>query len=207
MPSNVEASVAQVTVGTVFLILMVIAALVNLSVVMTFYCRSRLHTPTNVLIIGCVFFDVVGVFIGFPFVIVSCFSGHWYFGEEWCKVYGVLMATVGAANISILTAIAVHRYFVMLHRARARSFTNEKAIIVIVVCIGHGLLSGLLPIIGWGNITREPSGLTCGPDWTNTNMSIRSYNVSFMVVNGLVPLGIICACYTQILIKVSMFIS
>jgi len=198
-------STAHTVIGIAFSVLMTLGLFFNVSVILTFRAKRNLHTPTNILIIGCVISDLSMVLIGFPFVIASCFYGSWLFGQTWCEGYGFIMTFLGVTNICILSGIALDRYIVVLNLPFARRITAFKAVMTIISCAGYSLLWATFPLVGWGKFVVEHSGLECGPDWGNLDNSARSYNVTILVLVFGFPIGLIGFCYSKIFCKVTPY--
>ena len=193
----------QILIGIIFVLLMFFGTLQNSLVIVTFYAVPRLRTPVNFLIMGCVGLDVGMIVIGYPFIISPCFRGLWDFGDVWCKSYGFCMTVLAVSNISILTAIAVNRYIVIMELSVAKEITKSRSIMIIILCLIYGILWATAPLVGWGSFAMEPNRLTCGPDWRNEDMSVRSYNICLMVAILCIPGLIMFFCYTGIFLKVS----
>ena len=190
-------------IGVIFLLLLVVGLLINGFIFHTYIRTSRLHTPTNLMVVGASICDLTMLVIVYPFVIAASFNGKWTFGDAWCKGYGFVTTLVSVTNVCILTAIALDRYFIILEKPFASRITNFKAGMTILSCSGYGLLWATFPLAGWGRFVVENSEISCGPDWGSSDSLPRTYNVTIFVLVFIVPLVIITFCYTYILQKVS----
>lgn len=164
---------------------------------------SRLQTPINVMIIGCVICDITVLLFVFPFVVSSAFNGKWTSGDAACDGFGFVIILVGVTNVCILSGTAVERYFVVLEKPFASRITNFKAGMTILSCSGYGLLWATFPLAGWGRFVVEHGGVSCGPDWASSDSLPRTYNMTVFLLVFMVPMGIMIFCYTYIIQEVS----
>ena len=140
------------------------------------------------------------IVIGYPFIIVPCFRGLWDFGDLWCTSYGFCMTVLAVSNMSILTAISG---IVIMEFSVAKRITKFRSGMIILLCLVYGILWATAPLAGWGPFAMESNKLTCGPDWRNEDMSVRSCNKCLMIAIVCVPGLIMLCCYIGIFMKVS----
>ncbi|KAH3696649.1 hypothetical protein DPMN_084125 [Dreissena polymorpha] len=194
----------QIAIGVVFVVLMILGLLLNSAVLFTFKSTPRLRTHMNVFIMGCVGGDLVMVIIGFPFIIIPCFRGLWDFGEVMCASYGFMMTVLAVANMTILAVISVDRFIVIMNFRIAKKITRFHCVLILVLCYVYGVCWATPPLLGWGNFDLEPNRLTCGPDWRNGDLSVRSYNYTLLTMIFCVSGTVIFVSYVGICLQVNV---
>ena len=61
-----------------------------------------------------------------------------------CVFYGFATTWFGISQISLLAAIAIDRYVIIV-KPRGIVMTKQKAFILVICCFGHGFVWALLP--------------------------------------------------------------
>ncbi|XP_041803852.1 hydroxycarboxylic acid receptor 2 [Chelmon rostratus] len=106
--------------GTVFLcIVMIIEMIVGLPVnvlALWIFCfRMKFWKPHTLLLFNLVLADFL-LLISVPFRIDSELRGvYWVFGQVWCRINLFMLAVNRSASIAFMTAVALHRYFKVVH--------------------------------------------------------------------------------------------
>ena len=90
---------------TIFIPILVLAVLGNISVILSFCKDKRLRTPTNFPLISLSISDLLVASFTFPLSIVYKLTGRWYFGNAMCIVW--LCSDYIATSTSVLSLIIV----------------------------------------------------------------------------------------------------
>ncbi len=66
----------------------------------------------------------------------------------------------------------------------------------------YALFWALMPLIGWGRYSFEPSIKTCTIDWRHNDAAYKSFIIVYFIFGFVIPLSIIFYCYYTIIKKV-----
>ncbi|XP_029654146.1 melanopsin-like, partial [Octopus sinensis] len=189
-----------VAVATVLILFSLVAVTENGAVLFTFYICRDLITPTNLFILSLTVCDFCIALFGNPFVVVSGLARGWYFGHFGCIFYGFFMTFLGLTSISLLTAISVDRYILIVHTMRAVTIDFRAAIFSVIGCLLYALFWSGVPLFGWNLYVQEASGLACSVQWQGSTTSDIAYIVLMLIFCLAIPLLLIGYSYIQIFI-------
>ncbi|XP_060578340.1 parapinopsin-like [Ruditapes philippinarum] len=116
----------------------------------------------------------------------------WDFG---CVFYGFLMTWLGVTATSLFTCVAIERYVVMCKPNLNRFLNIRTANVMAVFCYLHGLVWGSFPLASEQGYVYEPSGISCTPDWSPSNIG---YMLGLSNVCFTIPVLISTFCYASI---------
>lgn len=179
---------------------MMIVNLVGNTLVILVVLRSRsMKTPTNYLLVNLASADmVVAIFIGIQFIATPTFTHpQGTVGSALCKIItGGAPGWVGAvASVFSLVAIAIERYWAVLHpHSQKIKLTKTKIIIL-------AMLSWIVSIIwatpGFWATTyiKEING--CALSFSKP-IYAKLYTVGWSVVAGVIPISIMGALYSRV---------
>ena len=179
---------------------MMIVNLVGNTLVILVVLRNRsMKTPTNYLLVNLASADmVVAIFIGIQFIATPTFTHpQGTVGSALCKIItGGAPGWVGAvASVFSLVAIAIERYWAVLHpHSQKIKLTKTKIIIL-------AMLSWIVSIIwatpGFWATTyiKEING--CAHSFSKP-IYAKLYTVGWSVVAGVIPISIMGALYSRV---------
>ena len=179
-------------------------AFIQNSILLTtfFFCRELL-TPTNMFILALSVCDLLVAGLGNPFVVASSVYKHWYFGHSVCVMYGFFMTFLGLTSITLLTAISLDRYILIVRTMRSVTIDCRIALRAIAGCVLYALVWAGLPLLGWNEYVLEASGLACSVNWQSKTPASTSYIILLLIGCLFLPLIFIGFSYTRIFIRVS----
>ena len=106
------------------------------SLVVYVVCRSKaMQSVTNVFIMNLALSDILMCLLAVPFTPLSFFLDNWTFGKFLCHLVPFSLGT--SVNVSTLTslAIAIDRYFVIVHPFKPRMKLGVCILLIAVVWI------------------------------------------------------------------------
>jgi neuropeptide Y receptor len=92
----------------------------NILVCYIVYSNKAMQTVTNLFITNLALSDILLCVLCVPFTPLYTFLGKWIFGSLTCHLVGYAQATSVYISTLTLTAIAIDRFFVILHPLRQR---------------------------------------------------------------------------------------
>lgn len=209
MRGHQENSVSSEVGLTVALILSMFSAaafLLNGAIVSFFIVRKDLITPTNVFIMTLSVCDFLIATLGNPLAIVSSAMRRWYFGRNICVWYGFTMTFLGLTTISLLTAISIDRYVLIVHTMRTVTISMRTSVVCVICCGIWGLFWAVMPLLGWNGYVTEINGLACSVDWQGKTPAATSYIIMLLICCLLIPMLILGYSYIRIFMTVSVFV-
>jgi hypothetical protein len=195
-------SYAFYIIGTLMTAIMLIGFFSNFAILFTYVKNRTVRTADNTLIIGLSLSDISNAIFGVPFVVVSSFSQKWVFGNGLCQFYAFITTALGISQITMLTVIALERYFVIVRRDRKLTKTPCRCTILILGCFGHGAFWATGPLLGWSGYKEEDVGIACCVKWETKDAVALSYTIALGILGWLIPLFIIAFGYINIACKV-----
>ncbi|XP_065113421.1 trace amine-associated receptor 13c-like [Paramisgurnus dabryanus] len=107
----------------------------NLLVIISICHFKKLHTPTNMLILSLAVADLLIGLIIIPLNAIKLIETCWYFGDNFCGLYSVVIGLLPSASLSHLILIAVDRYVAVCHPLLyPQKITTAKTILSICIC-------------------------------------------------------------------------
>ncbi|CAF1356330.1 unnamed protein product [Adineta ricciae] len=155
-------------------------------------CRNKaMQTVTNVFITNLALSDILMCCLAVPFTPISAYGHTWYLGKILCHI--VPMSLGISVYVSTLTslAIAVDRYFVIVHPFRSRMRLGVCILLIIVIWIVGISIS--LPLAIYMRLDREK----CEEYWPQYT-SRRFFNFSSLVLQYLIPFSVISFSYYKV---------
>nr|XP_055064669.1 trace amine-associated receptor 13c-like [Misgurnus anguillicaudatus] len=118
-----------------FSLLSVWTVFLNLLVIISICHFKKLHTPTNMLILSLAVADLLIGLIIMPLNAIKLIETCWYFGDNFCRLYSVVIGLLPSASLSHLILIAVDRYVAVCHPLLyPQKITTAKTILSICIC-------------------------------------------------------------------------
>ncbi|CAF0925701.1 unnamed protein product [Didymodactylos carnosus] len=155
-------------------------------------CRNKtMQTVTNVFITNLAFSDILMCCLAVPFTAISAYVPSWHLGRILCHI--VPMSLGISVYVSTLTslAIAVDRYFVIVHPFRSRMRLGVCILLIIVIWIVGISIS--LPLAIYMRFDKGK----CGEYWPQ-HTSRRFFNFSSLILQYLIPFSVISFSYYKV---------
>ncbi|UJR30670.1 hypothetical protein I4U23_018194 [Adineta vaga] len=155
-------------------------------------CRNKaMQTVTNVFITNLALSDILMCCLAVPFTPISAYGNTWHLGKVLCHL--VPMSLGISVYVSTLTslAIAVDRYFVIVHPFRSRMRLGVCVLLIIVIWIVGISIS--LPLAIY---MRFDNG-KCEEYWPQYT-SRRFFNFSSLILQYLIPFSVISFSYYKV---------
>ncbi|XP_042565851.1 opsin 8, group member c [Clupea harengus] len=191
---------ADIGVGIVILIVVLLSVLGNGTVLATSYRRRHKLTDSELLCVNLALADFLGCVCFYPLSLISSFHHAWLGGYATCVYYGLGCYILGLCGMFTIAAISVIRYIKTFHGALYGA--NMQ-----LLCISTWLLAAVwsfLPLFGWGEYVPEPYGLSCTIAWRRYHTSVKDaiYVICSFACFTLVPALLIVASQVMTLRKV-----
>ncbi|XP_063080315.1 visual pigment-like receptor peropsin [Engraulis encrasicolus] len=183
----------------------VISLASNFIVLGMFAKFQDLRTATNAIIINLALTDIGVAGIGYPLSAASDLHGSWKFGYIGCQIYAALNIFFGMASIGLLTVIAIDRYITICKPEISHTLTKRWYTMMILAAWINALFWSGMPVVGWAGYAPDPTGATCTVNWRNNDAYFVSYTICVILVNFLVPLGIMFYCYYNVTATVKRY--
>ncbi|XP_075216486.1 uncharacterized protein LOC142321889 [Lycorma delicatula] len=162
-------------------------------------CRS-LRVPANTLVMNLAVSDSVMLMKMPIFIFNSLYFGP-VLGEPGCQVYGFLGGLTGTVSIMTLAAIALDRYYAIVHPLDPlRKTTRLRARISVLLVWCYGCIFAGLPLTGLGLNHYVPEGYltSCSFDYLTPDMNNRIFIFIFFIAAWVIPFSVITVCYCGI---------
>lgn len=193
--------------GSLYSLIFLIGITGNSLVVYVVVRNKTMQSVTNLFIMNLALSDILMCMLAVPFTPISFFQEYWVLGKFLCQIVNFSMGV--SVYVSTLTslAIAIDRYFVIVHPFKPRMKLSVCLLLIGVVWIVSISISLPLAIYielqpsdnGTGNSTVN---VKCQESWP-TPMSRRFHNVASLVLQYLIPFTIITYSYTKVWIILS----
>ncbi|XP_067255210.1 trace amine-associated receptor 13c-like [Chanodichthys erythropterus] len=107
----------------------------NLLVIISISHFKKLHTPTNLLILSLAVADLLVGLIVIPTEAIKLIETCWYFGNNVCGLFTIIINLIILASLINLVLIAVDRYVAVCHPLLyPQKITMTKTLISICLC-------------------------------------------------------------------------
>ncbi|XP_013419052.1 prolactin-releasing peptide receptor [Lingula anatina] len=168
------------------------------SLVVFVVSRNRhMRTITNIFICNLAISDILMCLLAIPFTPMSYFMNTWTFGDAICKI--VPMVSGVSVFVSTLTsiAIAVDRYFVIVHPFKPRM--KVWLCLSLILAVWAIAITVSMPIAIYQQVKWEEKiqALECGEEWPRDSAR-QVFTVVTMILQYLVPCIIITFCYSNV---------
>ncbi|KAL3278805.1 hypothetical protein HHI36_016328 [Cryptolaemus montrouzieri] len=149
--------------------------------------------------------DTMASTLNVTFNYVYMLYSHWPFGELYCKITQFIAMLSICASVFSLMSISIDRYMAIMKPLRprmGRTVTLTLAISTWVVGVIIGLPSWLFYKTYHFSISDTEERIICFSEWpdgmTNESLMEYSYNVAFLFITYVVPIGSMTYTYARI---------
>ncbi|RUS75700.1 hypothetical protein EGW08_016542 [Elysia chlorotica] len=199
-PVDMGPSAATLRGVALYLTFVGLCAVSGNTTVLTIILRDKKlrSKPHNHLLIALAFCDLSIMFGGYPFTIISAFSGRWMFNDAICTYSGFFVYFVSLTSMNILVAICIFRYVMICLPGKSFLLTAKLTRYTIFACFAYSFFWTATPLVGWGAYAMEPFVVSCSLDWAKHEMTDVSYLVACIFFCYIVHIAIMVNCYRHI---------
>ncbi|KAI4873348.1 hypothetical protein NFI96_022032 [Prochilodus magdalenae] len=171
----------------------------NLMALWIFCCHPRKWKPNIVFLLNLVLADFT-LLLSLPFRIDYLLQKeNWVFGNAWCRINLFMLAVNRSASIGLMTAVAVDRYFKIVHPHHRVNYISVRKTSGIACFIWIAVISLRLPLLTNDLLTKEDNVSLCRSfnSYKEPSLGIQLH---YMVYIGefFLPLVLIVFCSVRI---------
>ena len=168
------------------------------SLVVYVVLRNRaMQTITNIFITNLAISDILMCLLAVPFTPIGFYLTSWVFGETLCHLVPMTLGLSVYVSTLTSTAIAIDRFFVIVHpfRPRMKKVTCLMLLVAIwIISISISLPLGIYQKVKWN---EDEEIYTCTENWPR-KQSRQFFTLTSLVLQYIVPCCIIAYCYTKV---------
>lgn len=171
------------------IVVTIVGTIGNLLTVVAFASDKKLQTKFNFLIVNLTFADLLYCSFLQPFSVDAYIHLHWRSGENFCRVFGLLLFVSNAVSILTLCLIAVSRYLLINNTKTFERIYSRVGLPLILLCtwvIGFGCFAPL-----WTTFVFVQKVCTCSFHRTRG----RPYTTILLVFYFVIGLGCVGVFY------------
>lgn len=185
----------QVVFCLLYIAIFLLGLFGNILVCYIVYSNKAMQTVTNLFITNLALSDILLCSLCVPFTPLYTFIGKWIFGRVICHLVPYAQATSVYVSTLTLTAIAIDRYFVILHPLRQRMKLSTCFFILLGIWVFSMLLT--LPYGICMEVKLTETGIAvCEEAWTETVEIVFGFIT--LTMQFIIPFVIIAYCYFRI---------
>ncbi|XP_031549119.1 galanin receptor type 1-like [Actinia tenebrosa] len=160
--------------------------------------RKRGQTSTgNLFILYLAIADLGILLVDFPFVVVrSEFPYSWPFGRFMCRTIYPFLDIFYGVQIGCITAIAFHRYKMLVHCTKPQITLDQAKKIVFIIWFVSFIFI-VAPLLFVMDLDVKPWRRDCRPHWPNM-LSLQLFSVISALMFYVIPLTVILITYVKI---------
>lgn len=147
----------------------------------------------NKLFLNIVVANLIMIVWEFPLIMVSAFHKKWLFGRVGCIATGAQVTVTTITMIITLVCIeAKIIYFVNMSEVHVLSklFGPLRENLIVLLTWTYAGFCMLPAVTGWSEITLEPGGINCAPNWTARAPKDVAYLALLTVLAYVFPVSI-----------------
>ncbi|XP_029283246.1 galanin receptor type 1b isoform X2 [Cottoperca gobio] len=211
---GLEAVIVPVVFGLIFVVGVVGNSLVILVIGKVKYggvgggSGRRSGNPTNIFILNLSVADLSFLLFCVPFQATIYSLPQWVFGAFLCR-FGHYFSTVSMlVSIFTLAAMSVDRYIAVVRSKKSPCVRSRRNALAGVCVIWTLSVVCSVPVAQHQFLTSHPNAPNstfCWEEWSGA--SRLSYKVSVLLLGYLLPLLLICCCYTRTVQTVLLVVS
>ncbi|XP_075737773.1 prolactin-releasing peptide receptor isoform X3 [Rhipicephalus microplus] len=159
--------------------------------------QRAMHTVTNLFIANLALSDILLCTLAVPFTPLHQFVGAWPLGSALCRMVPYAQGVSVYVSSFTLTAIAVDRFFVIMHPFRGRLRLPVCGALIVLIWVAGALLT--LPYGLFIGLTAD-GGSFCEERWPSEE-SRRAFSLCTSALQFGVPFTVISFCYMRVCCK------
>jgi neuropeptide F receptor len=187
------------TLAALYSLIFIIGITGNSLVVYVVCAKKNMQSVTNLFIMNLALSDILMDLLAVPFTPIAYFQEEWKLGKYLCHLVNYSLGV--SVYVSTLTslAIAIDRYFVIVHPFKPRMKLGVCILLIVVVWIVS--LSISLPLLIYMELVNiNENGveiIKCKESWP-IPMSKRFYDLASLVLQYLMPFTLITYSYAKV---------
>ena len=169
----------------------------NSLVVFVVLRNKSMQTITNIFITNLAVSDIMMCLFAVPFTPLSAFMRSWIFGDALCHILPMTLGVSVYVSTLTSTAIAIDRYFVIVHpfKPRMKVFVCMLLIVAIwIISISISLPLAIYQIVMW---VETDQAYACHEHWPG-DVPRQFFTVTSLILQYIVPCSIISFCYFRV---------
>ena len=169
----------------------------NALVVYVVVRNKSMQTITNIFITNLAFGDIMMCLFAVPFTPLGFFLNSWIFGEALCHIVPMTLGVSVYVSTLTSTAIAIDRYFVIVHPFKPRMKVYVCLLLILAIWIISVSISLPLAIYQQVVWNEKDQAYICGELWPQP-ASRQFFTVTSLMLQYIVPCSMISFCYTKV---------
>ena len=158
--------------------------------------RELLANQANKLAFNLIISTLATSVVVMPTSFISYGSNEWLFEEFVCQTTGLFSITMPVVQQLTLCSMAYDRYhYIVNPLTYPINMTSFKANVLIFFTWFFAIVSGLMPLFGWGVYNLNQDIMTCTVRWPSS----PSFSVYYFILSFTLPLAVQLYCYSGII--------
>ena len=159
--------------------------------------NKSMQTITNIFIANLAFSDILMCLVAVPFTPIALYMKNFTLPGALCKILPMTMGVSVYVSTLTSTAIAVDRYFVIVHPFIPRMKSWLCMLIMVSVWVISVLISMPLAVYQSKNVVNHTSQVICAENWPE-EATRKVFTIVSFVLQFLVPCFLISICYIKV---------
>nr|AGB67495.1 c-like opsin [Tripedalia cystophora] len=177
----------------------------NFVVVFIFrYVYASNPSSLNMVIISSSICNLLLILVAGPVHTDVYIHGRWRFGYDGCQFYGFWVHFTAVSELSHLTIISMHRYYLIASKQRARSQRVGQQLALVSAAWIYSALFAVLPFLGLSKYDFEGLHTGCAPRWGSAEIKDATYNVLLLCFEFVLPFSVILYCNIKLMKTINM---
>lgn len=189
-----QALLYQITIPTVFAIIVLAGILGNVLVIYVILSRKKLRTVTNLLLLNLAVADVSFLLVCGTFTVVHYALLTWPLGDILCRVIQYLLYTTAYVTVYTLIAVSAVRYVTVVHGPKAAFIRSKRNIVILILAIWIVFMVVKIPVLIVHGVSYDAatSRTECIISGKRDGQKLFA---TFFVFAYALPLAVICTMY------------
>ncbi|MBN3305862.1 NPY2R protein, partial [Amia calva] len=202
----------QITLIAAYSLIILLGLMGNSLVVYTIVRYKNMRTVTNFFIANLALADLMVDSLCLPFTLAYTLLDEWKFGAVLCHLVPYAQALSVHVSILTLTVIALERHRCIVFHLGHRISKRTSCTIITVTWVAAAVLAGPLAIFREYRYEEIPSInlriAVCSEKWPHgSNRDGIIYSLAMLLLQYILPLGIISYAYVRIWVKLKNHVS
>ena len=179
-----------------YVTLLVLAVVVDTTILFVFYRAKELRNVTNSLLCNMVAADLLFA-LQTPMEGIAILNDNWTAGNEFCKIHRFLLHTFYGVVIISLTIVSIERYYAICLPLKFKSLEIKSWIPILASWIAAGILA--LPQIFLSSTATSYDRQICIQERPDDYLIVfLCYHVPLFIFLYVIPLGILTFTYAKV---------
>lgn len=182
--------------GTFLAFLFVVPFIANGTICTVLLQGRRLNSASKLLLLSLLTANLLLTLCNVPFAIISVILDRWVFGDVFCNLSGFLTNTLIAVSNFSVSAISLHRYYLVVKPLSAK-ISKVRARLLIAYVWFTAIVFSAPPLFGWNNYEYSNGKGFCSVRWRTGGAGLV-YSVLIIAAVYLSPLVTMVYSYRTI---------